>query len=214
MASIKIMTVLISLLINVVNCTTSKAQSWNEWFRQKKTQIDYLTKQIAELQVYAGYLKQGYAISKNGLGTIRDWTNGESILHSDYYNSLKTVSPELRNNPEAKAIIAYAATISDSFERLNPEGLSDESKSYITRVKSKVLAECAADISELQLVMTSGKTEMTDDERLRRLNKVYEAIKEKYQFTCSFTSRVNVLLQQKPQDEQNIQTLKKYYGIN
>jgi cell fate (sporulation/competence/biofilm development) regulator YlbF (YheA/YmcA/DUF963 family) len=214
MVSIKTMAVLIGLFINVATCTISKAQSWDEWFRQKKTQIDYLTKQIAELQLYTGYLKQGYAISKNGLGTVRDWTNGEFILHSDYYNSLKTVNPELRNNPEAKAIIAYATAISDSFTQLDLKGLSDESRSYISRVKSKVLAECDADISELQLVMTSGKTEMTDDERLRRLNKVYEAIKDKYQFTCSFTSRVNVLLQQKSQEEQNIQTLKKYYGIN
>ena len=214
MGSIKMTTVLIALFINVAACTISKAQSWDEWFRQKKTQIDYLTKQIAELRVYSSYLKQGYTISENGLGTIRDWTNSESILHSDYYNSLKTVSPELRNNPEAKAIIAYATAISDSFTQLDFKGLSDESKSYINRVKSRVLAECDADISELQLVMTSNRAEMTDDERIKRLNKVYEAIKDKYQFTCSFTSQLNVLQRQKSQDEQNIQTLKKYYGIN
>jgi hypothetical protein len=36
----------------------STAQTWSEWFSQKKTQKKYLLEQVAALKIYAGYLKK------------------------------------------------------------------------------------------------------------------------------------------------------------
>ncbi len=203
------------LLLLTASATATKAQIFDEWWHQKSTQIKYLTQQIAALQVYGGYLKQGYQISQNGLGTIKDWTKGEFNLHSDYYNSLKTVSSEIKDNPKAAAIVQYAGTIPGLFDHLNNlDGLNADNQRYISAVQNKVLAECDADIAELQLVMTSGKTEMTDDERIKRLDQIYTRIKDKYAFTLSFCNQVKNLLLQKTQDEQSIQTLRRLYGIN
>lgn len=202
------------LLIQTVTASTSKAQTWDEWFRQKKTQLDYLAKQIAELQAYGGFLKQGYAISQHGLGAVKNWTGSEFALHSDYYQSLKEVSPALKNNPRAMDIAAYISAIRDSFGQLNTKGMSTEGLAYTNLVKGKVLEECGAGLGELKLVMTSGPMEMTDSERIERLDKIYADTKDLYGFARSFTSHVRTLLLQKSQEEQNIQTLKKYYGIN
>jgi len=202
------------LLLLAVTATTTKAQTWDEWFHQKKTQLDYLAKQIAELQAYGGFLKQGYAISQNGLAAVKNWTGSEFALHSDYYHSLKEVSPALKNNPQAMEITAYASAIQGSFTRLNTKGLGAEGLAYTNRVKGKVFEECGANLSELQLVMTSGPMQMTDSERLERLNKIYVGTKDLYGFARSFTNQVRTLLLQKLQVEQNIQTLKKYYGIH
>lgn len=201
------------LLLQTATATTTRAQTWDEWFRQKKTQLDYLAKQIAELQAYGGFLKQGYAISQHGLGAVKNWTGSEFTLHSDYYHSLKEVSPALKNNPHAMDIAAYVSAIQGSFTQLNTKGMGAEGLAYIGWVKGKVLEECGADLSGLELVMTSGPMQMSDSERIERLDKIYADTQDLYGFARSFTNQVRTLLLQKSYEEQNIQTLKKYHGI-
>jgi hypothetical protein len=161
----------------------SKAQTFSEWWFQKKTQIKYLGLQIAALEQYSSYVKQGYNIAHNGLSAISGFTGDEMNLHGSYYNSLKTVNQAIKDNPEANAIAKYATAIPPQFDRLNSlNGLDADTRKYIASVKNKVLAECDADITELKLVMTSGDAEMTDDERLKRLNQISARMKDKYAF--------------------------------
>ncbi|MDO3641518.1 hypothetical protein [Mucilaginibacter sp. L3T2-6] len=193
----------------------SQAQTFAEWWSQKKTQIKYLARQIAALEVYGSYLKQGYKIAGKGLGNIAGFTGSEFSLHSDYYKSLKTVNPLVKDNPEAAAIAQYATAIPAEFDYLKGfNGLDEADQKYIGSVAGKVLEECSNDIAELQLVMTSGETEMTDDERLKRLHQVSTRIKDKYAFTLNFRNQVRMLLAQRNRELQNIQTLRRYYEIN
>jgi hypothetical protein len=206
------------LILMVLLCaaaTVCRAQTFAEWFNQKKTQIKYLTQQIAALNIYRGYVEQGYQISKNGLGTITNWTKGEFDLHSGYYNSLKTINPALKDNAKTNAIAGYANAVPGQFDHvLAMDGLDQDSRKYVLAVRDEVLKECNRDIDELELVMTSGKAEMTDDERFKRIDQVYGRTKDKYAFTLSYCNGVKNLLLQKTQDEQNIQTLRRLYGIN
>ncbi|WP_246001618.1 hypothetical protein [Mucilaginibacter gracilis] len=184
---------LVSCLLILGSC--ARAQTWAEWWSQKKTQISYLGQQIAALQVYASYLKKGYDISQHGLGVIGDWKDGEFSLHRGYYNSLKTVNPRIKDNPKASAIEEYLQAIPGLFDQvLKLSGLSADNRQYIGSVRDKMLTECDRDVSELQLVMTSGKTEMTDDERLKRLDQLYDAAQDKYRFTQHFCNQVRLLV--------------------
>jgi hypothetical protein len=202
------------LLFNLM-VTVCHAQTFAEWFNQKKTQIKYLTQQIVALNAYRGYLEQGYQISKNGLGTITNWKKGEFDLHTGYYNSLKTVNPALKDNAKTNAIAQYANAIPGQFDQVVAlDGLNGDSRKYVVTVRNAVLKECDRDVDELELVMTSGKTEMNDDERFKRLDQIYNRMKDKYAFTLSYCNGVKNILLQKTQDEQQIQTLRRLYGIN
>jgi hypothetical protein len=195
--------------------TAVQAQTFAEWFSQKKTQIKYLTQQIAALEQYGAYVKQGYAISQNGLGSIGNYIKGEYGLHGDYYASLKTVNPTVKGSSKADSIMAYAKQIPTRFDHLkNLTGLEEANRNYIATVKAKVLDECNKDLSELQLVVTNGGAQMTDDERIKRLNMIYERMKDKYAFTLSFCTQVRTLLLQKQQELNDINTLRQQYGIN
>jgi hypothetical protein len=199
----------------LVFASYAQAQTWDEWWSQKKTQIRYLVQQIAELETYGSFLKQGYNIAGKGLGNISGFTGSEFGLHQEYYASLKAVNPAIKDNPEAAAIVQYLSVIPGQFDHLNSlSGLSEDNRKYIIRVSQKVLTECDADIADLQLVMTSGEAEMTDDERIKRLGEIYTRVKDKYAFTLSFCNKVKTLLLQKTQEQQSLQTLKNYYGIN
>ena len=74
------------------------AQTWSEWFRQKKTQKKYLLQQIAALQVYADYASKGYGIARDGLGIIGNIRKGDFSMHSNYFSSLIKVNPQVRGS--------------------------------------------------------------------------------------------------------------------
>ena len=194
---------------------SAHAQTFAEWFSQKKTQIKYLTQQIAALAQYSAYIRQGYAISQNGLGNIGGYIKGEYDLHNSYYNSLKTVNPEIKGNAKADSILSYAGQIPPRFDHLNGLATLDtDTRTYVALVKSTVLDDCNKDLSELQMVISSGQAQMTDDERLKRLDNIYMRMKDKYAFTLSFCSQVRTLLLQRQQELNDINTLKQQYGIN
>jgi len=215
MESTKLKAVAVGMLLSVLCMQQTFAQTFAEWFSQKKTQIKYLNEQITALLQYGSYVRQGYQISQNGLGSIGGWVKGEFDLHSAYYTSLKKVNPQVKGNAKADSIISYAGQIPQRFDHLNSlSDLDADSRDYIGEVKATVLDECNKDINELQMVVTDGKAQMTDYERIRRLDGIYSRMKDKYAFTIYFCSQVRLLLFQRDQELKDINTLRQQYGIN
>jgi len=205
--TITLFTALLSSLV-----TTGKAQTWNEFFKQKKTQRKYLLQQIAALELYIGYVRKGYEIADQGISTVRSIRDGEFGLHSAFFNSLKAVNPAIRNHTKVAEIIAMQLSVSSSLKEMKADDyLSAENLAYISQVAAVVLNECAVDLDELLLVITAGKTEMKDDERLERLDKVYTAMKDKSAFVQSFSGEVHILTGQRKTEQQSITDLKQLY---
>jgi len=187
-------------------------QTWGEWFKQKKTQKRYLLEQIAALKVYAGYLKKGYEIVDGGLSTVRDITKGEFSLHNAFISSLKQVSPVIRNDVRVAEIIALQIGILGSFSEIKgSEYLSAEDLAYIRLVQGAVTLDCFNALEELLLVMTSGRLEMKDDERVSRLAKVYENMLDKSAFVRDFCGNAAGLMRQRKFGEQEISNLLRMY---
>lgn len=187
------------------------AQTYAEFFRQKKTQTKYLLEQIAALEMYAGYAKKGYDIASTGLNTVRDLSKGEFNLHNSFISSLKTVSPVIKNNTKVAEIIILQIEIAKSFRNIRNSGLSTTTSTYVEMVKANVLEECGYDLEELLLVITSGKVEMQDDERLQRLDRIYESMLEKSAFVQSFSNQVNLVNQQRDNEQLSINQLRQFY---
>jgi len=205
---------LVSCLLILVS-TTSKAQTFAEWFSQKKTQIKYLTQQIAALEQYGKDVEQGYRIEHSGWNGIDGWVKDEFDLHSAYYNSLKTVNPVIKDDRKIDSIITYAQSIPRWFDHLNGlTALDSDTHSYIDKVKATVLNKTDKDLSELKLVITDNGIQLTDDERIKRLDNIYSRVKEKKVFTQSFCSAVRMLIIQRNSELNDINTLKGIYGIN
>jgi len=193
----------------------ASAQTFAEWFSQKKTQKKYLLQQIAALQVYIGYAKKGYEIVGSGLQTVRNITNGEFGLHNAFITGLKKVSPTVRNDVRVVEIIEAQANILKAFGAIkNHKSFSKDQLIYISEVSDGIINECYTDLEELLLVITSGKLEMKDDERLKRLNAIYERMIDKSSFTQSFCGDATIMIRQKEMEQRAIDNLRRYYEIN
>lgn len=189
-----------------------QAQTGDEFFNQKKTQLKYLSEQIAALRVYAGYVKDGYKIVSDGVQNVRRLKNGEFNLHDAFFKSLKAVNPSISNSGKAGDIISLQLVISKSLNRIKGlQYLSVPQRDYIDRVKSQVLNECGNDLEELLLVITSGQLEMKDDERMKRIDKIYAAMSDKFSFTQSFCNDLNMLVYKKKSEEQSLIHMRNLY---
>jgi hypothetical protein len=189
----KILTILsIALFFSYANAQTPK---FKEWFKQKKTQKEYLGKQIALLQLYLGYLKKGYDIASKGLNTIENIKNGDFNLHRDFFSSLKNVNPQIANSAKVADIIAFQVYIIQNLKRVNSFCASSKQFTpneiyYVTKVYRNMLYLSDINISELLTIIRANEAEMKDDERLNRLNKLYDDMLDKHAFVKSFDVRM------------------------
>lgn len=208
------------ITITILVCSVmgyAQTPNWNEWFRQKKTQRKYLIQQIAALKVYLEYLKKGYDIAQKGLTTIGDIKNGTFHLDKDYFNSLKQVSPVVRDSPKVTSILNYQYSIIREFRKLYEDSKKDENLTpdeirYIENMYHNMLDECDDSIHELTLITTSGEAEMKDDERLLRLDKVHEDMLEKYTFTQDFTASTRLLSLKRAKEKKQTKHLQELHS--
>ncbi|NQX56878.1 hypothetical protein HQN86_24890 [Pedobacter panaciterrae] len=191
----------------------ASAQTWNEIFKQKKTQKKYLLQQIAALQVYIGYAKKGYDLVGSGIHAVKDITNGEFSLHRAFFTSLARVNPIIKNSAVVGEIVSGGLGILSVSGGWKDLELSGAEWAYVALVKANLLNGCAHDLEELLLVTTSGKLEMKDDERLQRLEKLRLSVQDKYDFALSFTSELEIFARQRLREERDINDVRGWYEL-
>ncbi|MGN6214471.1 hypothetical protein [Parafilimonas sp.] len=210
--------ILLFLLLFASAAGTLQAQTFAEWFQQKKTQKKYLLQQIAALQVYIGYAQKGYNIAKDGLNTIGGFTRGEFNLHTDYFNSLKSVNPEVKRYAKVADIIALQIKIVQNYNRTyrqlnSSDAFSGDELAYISRVFGRLLDDCDKTLDELITITTDSKLEMKDDERIERIDKLYLDMQDKFTFSQSFSNDAKSLAASRIKDKTDVQTSRVLQGI-
>lgn len=213
------MKTILIISVSFIFCVrTANAQTFNEWFRQKNTQTKYLVQQIVALKVYLGYLKKGYDIAQKGWTTVENIKNGNFNLDRDFFRSLKNVKPAIKNSAKVADIIAFQYYIIRNFRRVynfceNNKNFTPEEIRYIAKVHTNMLFLCDASISELLNIIQADKTEMTDDERIMRIDRIYEDMSDKYAFVKAFGNDATALSMEREKEAHEIQLLRKNNDI-
>lgn len=207
---------MLSIVALITN--TLPAQTWTEWFQQKKTQKQYLLQQIAALKVYAGYLSEGYLIVQNGLGLIQDIKKGDFSLHNNYFNSLVSVNPAIKRYSKVAAIIAIQLSIAkqtnNAIKNFSKANLfTDTEISYFKNVITNLLADCSKALDELYLLTTSGNLQMKDDERIKAIDGLYADMQDKQMFSQAFCTEATGLVVQRSREEYEMIISKQLNGI-
>src|ERR1035437_3065632 len=207
------MKTLLSILIVLFTVCTCHAQTWDEWFAQKKTQKKYLLQQIAALQTYMATAEKGYKIASDGIHTISNIKNGEFNLHSLFFNSLKTVNPKIKNAAIVAEIIAYQIAIVNKFKNISKQNLNSDELAFVGKVYSNVIAESLKDINALIEVITDNELQMTDDERIKRITALNTDMQDRFMFSQSFVNDANILSVQKQHQLNDAVSVKQLYNL-
>lgn len=178
-----------------------------------------LLQQIAALKIYTDYAQKGYSVVKKGLTTIGDFKRGEFNLHSDYFNSLKTVNPKIKTYAKVGEIIALQLKIikSSSFiiRQVQWDDLFHGNEiAYIKRVVDRLIENCDGNLEELLTIVTDGQLEMKEEERMKRIDALYLNMLENYSFGESFTKQTRLMVLSRAKEKKDLKTSRDLNGIN
>ena len=184
----------------------------------QRKQRKVLLQQIGALKVYIDAAQKGYSIAKKGLNTIGDLKRGEFTLHTNYLNSLKKVNPKIKRYTRVTEIIDLQLKIlkncNSTYQDLNNGDLFHGSEvPYIKRVFGRLMNDCDANLEELITVTTDGELEMKDDERMERIDRLYDTMMDNYSFFQSFNNQVKILSFSRGKENKEIQNSQVLYGI-
>lgn len=208
-------TVLFALILISSGCF---AQKFKEWFRQKKTQKEYLIEQIAHLKLYLELTEKGYKIAKEGLSAIGNIKRGEFELHTNRFDSLRIVSAAVGAHPRLKQLTDLHGRINQVCEKLAGElagqqVFSQTQLDYIKQVLGLVYDDCQGILYAMFNVARSGNTSMTDDERISRINLLCDQMQDNYLFAESFAEQTRLLASQIKSEKTSIDNSRALHGI-
>lgn len=207
------------LLTVLLSGSGLQAQTWGEWFNQNSTQKKYLKQQIIALQVYINYAREGYKIAKDGLNTIGDFSKGEFNLHQDYFTSLKVVNPRIRNYQKVTEIINLQLRIVNGYQQVSTsifqtEAFSAADRQYITGAYSRLISECENTLGELLTVISDYKLEMTDEQRIAKIDQLFTQMQQHYGFYQIFTKDNKALAAARLREKKEVQNSRGWHDVN
>lgn len=173
---------------------------------------------LAQLKQVLANMKQGYQLIFTGYSRIKDITEGNFNLHDAFLNGLLQVSPEIaRFSKAADIILTQRSLISEykaAFGQFKAGGrFSPDEIQYLGNVYSNLLKRSEQQLDELNMILTSGRLRMSDDERLQAVNRIYEDMQDKITFLRDFNRRAAMLEYQREKDQQAQQTLRQINGL-
>jgi hypothetical protein len=203
----------ITALAVILLTTQAKAQS---------TELQQLLLNIEKLTQFKAILsdmKRGYQIYQQGYGTISNLSKGNFNLHNIYLTGLMAVNPAVRNNPRVGQIINQQNDILNEYQRyaglFRQSGkFSKDELGYIGIVYNQLVKQSNVNIDDLTSVTTAGQLRMSDDDRLRAIDRIYTGSADQLQFLRFFNRQAVMLSLQRSKDQHDTQSLKLLYGIN
>lgn len=208
----------LSIIIGLVaSMQVCHAQTLAEWFKQKSTYKKYSITNIANNEVYYQLLKQSYGVYKDGTNLWHGLKDGEFKMHTAYFDSRKAVSPTVARYQKLQTCAKLQEAILLEYKRgqkdfSGAKYLSVKEKDYIKKVYSNLLDKCSKSMDELNMVATSNKLEMSDDERIKNIDRIYDGFRDKFAFVQSFNNDTRILNLQRQRESGQTATLQSLYG--
>lgn len=157
-------------------------------------------------------------LSKLKLEEIGKWSEKQKKLYSEYYEELKKVKSvityynRVRNIAEkqVKIVTAYKRTwdLIQSDKHFTPAELG-----YMAKVYSGMLKQSAENMEQVYMVVSSYQTQMTDAKRLEIIAAVSDRVDENYFDLTRFNNENVRLSLQRGKQQNDVDVVKKLYGI-
>jgi hypothetical protein len=186
--------------------------TWKEFFKQKKTELEYLGRHIASLQIYLKMVKDGYQLVQQGNNLIHQARNGELNLHDIFYLSLKLVNQRVRNYPAVSKTLDYHAFIARKSTALKnrsqaSEYLKPAYKTAVNHTLDKLRSDMSDSLDELVQVLSDGELELTDDQRIKRIQALEQYAYKRMIFLQQYSQEVSTMMMDRMGETSELTTL-------
>ena len=180
-----------------------RAQTIAEWTEQGATQVKYLLEQIAAQKVYLDRVSKAYDIVQKGADVISDIKQKRFSIHSLYFNSLSLINPRLAGGDCVKDILSKEKKTVQNFlyaqQLIRSSLFSDALRNYVLQVSDNAIIEVSKLTDALIEVFEPSKLNMTDEERMKRVNASASDANAILLFSTSIVQQVRTLSDEKKQ---------------
>lgn len=185
---------------------------------QEAKQLMLNVEKLAQLKLMLGHMKTGYQIISKGYNTISDLSKGNFNLHKTFLNGLLQISPAVRKYKKVADIIDFQLKIVKEYKSAFAEFKGSKHFTvgeieYLGKVYGNLFNESLKTLEELAMVITAGELRMTDDERLKVIDKIYEVVLGQYTFLNEFNNSTTLLSLQRDNEQREIDLMRKIHGI-
>ena len=185
---------------------------------QEAKQLLLNVEKLAQLKLMLSHMKTGYQILSRGYNTISDISKGNFSLHKTFLDGLLAVSPAVRKYKRVGDIITVQLKIVKESKTALQEFRGNQQftlpeMDYLANVYGNLLGESLKTLEELAMVVTAGKLRMSDDERLKAIDRIYDEVMEQYSFLNEFSNSTAILSLQREKDQMDIDLMKKVHGL-
>ena len=206
MKKILILTILITLLMIPVKSMGQSAEI---------QQLILNIEKLSQFKKILSDMKKGYELLSGGYKTVKDMTEGNFSLHKTFLDALMQVSPAVRNYKKVGEIVEYQISIvkesRNGMNRFIKSGnFSGQEINYFEKVYGNLLNQSLRNLDELTMIITADKLRMSDDERLKAVDDIYEQMQDKLLFLRNFNTTSNVLALQRSKEKNDVYISKSF----
>ena len=159
----------------------------------------------------------GWKIINKGYNTIKDISSGNFSLHKGFLDALMEVRPVVKRYQRITDIVNYQLLIVKRYKAALAQFKDDhvftvQEILYMEKVYSNLFNESLKNLDELFMVITAGQLRMSDDERMRAIDKIYARIEDQFAFLEDFNSSTAYLSLQRKAEQAELKMMKKLHG--
>lgn len=173
---------------------------------------------LAQLKSILQKMYDGYEVISKGYQTIKNISEGNFNIHDVFLESLLAVSPAVQKYKRVADIVQYQIQIVKEYQASysyfkNDKNFTPAEIDYISRVYANLFNQSVNNLDDLLMVVTAGKLRMSDDERIKAIDGIYDSIVEQLGFLRSFNSNAYVLSLQRTKEKKEVDLSRILYGI-
>ncbi len=185
---------------------------------QEAKQLLLNVEKLAQLKLMLQHMKGGYQILHKGYTSIKNISEGNFNLHKTFLNGLLQISPAVRKYKKIADIIDFQLKIVKEYkaafnEFKGSKHFTVNEIEYMGKVYSNLFSESLKKLEELAMVITANKLRMSDDERLKAIDKIYDEVLGQYTFLNEFNNSTALLSIQRDNEQREIDLMRKIHGL-
>ncbi len=189
--------------------------------KAQEEEIGQLILNTEKLQLMEETLDQiynTYKILEFGYNTIVKISEGNYTLQEAFIDGLMMVNPSIRNYKRIPYIIDYQKLLLSEYSRAYDRFKADphftaQELQYLGNVYSYLFQASVKNIDDLLMVITSTQLSMSDDERLRAIDRIYYEMESKVRFVRTFNNSTQLLAIQRARSANDVRTIQSLYGV-
>lgn len=205
------------IIVLIIACLGTPNIGWSQ--SQEAQQLLLNWEKLQELEKILDNMYVGYKILDKGYTTVKNIAKGNYSIHQLFLDGLMAVNPSVRNYRRIPFIIDYQKLLLKEYKNAynrfkNDPHFTPQEIQYLANVYNFLFKASLRNIDDLVMIITATKLRMSDDERMKAIDRIFYDMEGKLVFLRGFNSSTQLLAIQRARSANDVRTLNQLYGIN